>query len=80
MMRRITLVLRELLGLFVDDAPFALAVLAWLTVFALLLPRVPFPLSWRGVLLFTGLAVILVWHCLRHISYRAGHAPRDAKP
>jgi hypothetical protein len=80
MMRRITLVLRELLGLFVDDARFALTVLAWLTVFALLLPQVPFPLPWRGALLFTGLAVILVWHCLRHIAHWAGDTPRDAKP
>jgi hypothetical protein len=80
MMRRITLVLRELLGLFVDDAPFALTVLAWLTVFALLLPQVPLPLTWRAALLFTGLAVILVWHCLRHVAHWADHAPRDAKP
>jgi hypothetical protein len=80
MMRRITLVLRELLGLFVDDAPFALTVLAWLTVFALLLPRVPLPLSWRGALLFTGLVVILVGHCLRHVARRAGQVSRDAKP
>lgn len=80
MMRRITLVLRELLGLFVDDAPFALTVLAWLTVIALLPPQVPLPLSWRGALLFIGLAVTLVWHCLRHIRNRAGHAARDAKP
>jgi hypothetical protein len=80
MMRRITLVLRELLGLFVDDAPFALTVLAWLTVFALLLPRVPLPPSWRGPLLFAGLAVILVWHCLRHVAHWTGHAARAAKP
>jgi hypothetical protein len=80
MMRRITPVLRELLGLFVDDAAFALTILAWLTAFALLLPQIPLPLSWRGILLFTGLAVILVWHCLRHIPYRAGHAPRGVKP
>jgi hypothetical protein len=80
MMRPITLVLRELLGLFVDDARFALTVLAWLTVFALLLPQVPLPLSLRGALLFTGLAVILLWHCLRHTVHWAGRASRDAKP
>jgi hypothetical protein len=80
MMRRITLVLRELLGLFVDDAPFALMVFAWLTVFALLLLRVPLPLSWSGGLLLIGLAAILVRHCLRHVAHWAGHAPRDAKP
>ena len=74
MMRRITLVLRELLGLFVDDARFALTVLAWLTAFALLLPQLPLP-AWRGALLFAGLAVILVWHCLRHVTCRARRTP-----
>ncbi len=66
MMRRISLILRELFGLFVEDAGFALTILVWLTACALLLPRVPLALAWHGVLLFTGLAVILVWHCLRH--------------
>ena len=73
MMRRIALILRELFGLFVDDAGFALTILVWLTRCALLLPQVPLPLAWRGALLFTGLAVILVWHCLRHTP-RATHA------
>jgi hypothetical protein len=80
MMRRITPILRELLGLFVDDAPFALTVLAWLTVFALLLVWVPLPLSWSGGLLFIGLAAIFVWHCLRHVAHWADHASRDVKP
>jgi uncharacterized membrane protein len=55
----------------VDDAGFALTILVWLTACALLLPRVPLALAWHGVLLFAGLAVILVWHCLRHIARRA---------
>ena len=70
-MRRVSLVLRELFGLFVEDASFALTILVWLAACALLLPLVPLLFSWRGVLLFTGLAVILVWHCLRHIARRA---------
>jgi hypothetical protein len=74
MMRRIAPILRELLGLFVDDARFALAILTWLTALALLLPQIPLP-AWRGALLFTGLAVILVWHCLRHVTRRARRAP-----
>jgi protein-S-isoprenylcysteine O-methyltransferase Ste14 len=80
MMRRIPPVLRELLGLFVDDAHFVLAVLAWLAVFALLLPQVPLPLSWCGILLFAGLAVILVWHCLRQVAHWASRTSRDSKP
>ena len=75
MMRRISLIPRELFGLFVDDASFALTILVWLTACALLLPRVPLALAWHGVLLFTGLAVILVWHCLRHIARHAARAP-----
>jgi hypothetical protein len=71
MMRRIAPIL---LGLFVDDARFALAILAWLTALALLLPQIPFP-AWRGAPLFTGLAVILVWHCLRHVTRRAHRTP-----
>ena len=74
MMRRISFILRELFGLFVDDAGFALTILVWLTACALLLPRVPLALAWHGVLLFTGLAVILVWHCLRHIARDAARA------
>ena len=69
MMRRIAPILRELLGLFVDDARFALVILTWLATLALLLPQIPLPV-WRGVLLFTGLAVILLWHCLRHVTHR----------
>jgi uncharacterized membrane protein len=74
MMRRIAPILRELLGLFVDDARFALSILAWLTALALLLPQIPLP-TWRGALLFTGLAVILVWHCLRHVARCARRTP-----
>ena len=73
MMRRIAPILRELIGLFVDDARFALAILAWLATLALL-PQIPLP-AWRGALLFTGLAVILVWHCLRHVTRRARSTP-----
>jgi hypothetical protein len=69
-MRWVTLILRELLGLFVDDARFALTILLWLTAVALLMPQVPLPLSWRGVLLFLGLAAALIGHCLRRIARR----------
>ena len=74
MMRRIAPILRELFGLFVDDARFALAILAWLTALALLLRQTPLP-TWHGGLLFTGLVVILVWHCLRHVTRRTHHTP-----
>jgi membrane protein implicated in regulation of membrane protease activity len=80
MMHWISLTLRELLGLFVEDTRFVLTILGWLTVFALLLPQVPLPPPWQGALLFTGLAVILLLHCLRRVVRSAGSTPRDTTP
>jgi hypothetical protein len=50
----------ELVGLFVDDGSFAVAVLAWLVVCWLALPRLPWSPGMEGALLFVGLALILV--------------------
>ena len=80
MMHWISLTLRELLGLFVEDTRFVLTILGWLIGFALLLPQVPLPPPWRGALLFTGLAAILLSHCLRRVVRSAGSALRDATP
>ena len=80
MMHWISLTLCELLGLFVEDTRFVLTILGWLIGFALLLPQVPLPPPWRGALLFTGLAAILLSHCLRHVVRSAGSTPRDATP
>lgn len=56
-------IVSELLALFVDDAGFALAIIAWLAVaWLVLLPRVP-PLS--PAILFLGLALILIESVLR---------------
>jgi hypothetical protein len=66
-MRWIKPVLCELVGLFVGDARFALTILLWLIAVALLMPQVPVPLFWRGILLFLGLAASLVGFCLRHV-------------
>ena len=49
---------REVWGLFVDDGSFAGAILAWLVVAALVLPRTAS--RWAGPVWFAGLAVILV--------------------
>ncbi|HTD96824.1 MAG TPA: hypothetical protein VK627_07830 [Edaphobacter sp.] len=53
-------VLREVYGLFVDDGSFALAVLVWLGLAWLVMPRFGISPGWRGVVLFAGLASILV--------------------
>lgn len=55
-------ILSELLGLFVEDAGFALAILAWIGISHLLLRLVP---AWVPLILFLGLAVILVQSAIR---------------
>jgi hypothetical protein len=57
--------LKELWGLFVDDGSLALALLAWVALCALGLPRLPVPAVWDGPLLFAGCVVILVLAVLR---------------
>jgi hypothetical protein len=51
---------REMIALFVDDGSLALAVLAWVLVAVL-----PIPGDWLAVVLFGGLALILVENLLR---------------
>ena len=53
-------VVRELYVLFVDDGRFALTVVIWLGACWLILPHVAVGALWPGVLLFAGLAAILV--------------------
>ena len=50
----------EIFGLFVDDGAFALAITVWLGAVWVVLPRLGVPTAWGGVILFAGLAVILV--------------------
>lgn len=58
-------VLVELLGLFVDDGTYALAILTWLGVAWFVLPRLPMAGPWAGVVLFAGLAGVLLESALR---------------
>ena len=58
-------VLSEFIGLFVDDGSLAAAVLAWLAMAWLLLPRLPLPPALLPVILFAGLAAILVESAVR---------------
>ena len=63
-------IFREIFGLFVDDGSFALLVLLWLGLTTLLLPHLGWVhlwmSKWRGVILFLGLAAILMASAIRY--------------
>lgn len=59
-------VIREIFGLFVDDGSFALLILAWLPVCLFLLPHLGSSPAWTSVILFAGLALILVGSAIRY--------------
>jgi hypothetical protein len=61
----ITISLRELVGLFVDDGSLAVTALIWLAVCGLVLPFFGVDGAWRGAALFAGLAVILAENAVR---------------
>ena len=56
-------VVREVWGLFVDDGSFAAAIVVWLALAVLVLPRVA--AGWAGPVWFVGLAAILIESVLR---------------
>ena len=58
-------ILRELYALFVDDGSFAAAILAWIAAAWLLLPRLALSPALSGLILFAGLAAILLESALR---------------
>lgn len=55
----------EILGLFVDDGYFALAVIVWLALVWLVLPHLSIQADWNPVILFAGLIAILLESVLR---------------
>jgi len=61
----------EMLGLFLDDARFAGAILAWLAACWLMLPHLPLAPGLRPALLCVGLAAILI----ESAHHRAGNRP-----
>ena len=68
----LVLIRDELLGLFVDDGVFAGAIVVWLVAASVLLPRLG-PTGWvPAVLLFAGLAAILVFGAVREARKRGG--------
>ena len=55
---------RELWGLFVEDGSLAVAILLWVGLTAFVLAAL-LPASWKGPVVFAGLAIILVENVLR---------------
>ncbi len=62
----LTTIVREILGLFVEDDSLAIAILLWLAVAWLLLPRLGLTTRWRGPVLFGGLGLILIVSVMRY--------------
>ncbi len=56
---------REVFGLFVDSGAFAVSIIVWLAFVGLALPRLGSPPACAGVILFAGLAVLLLESVLR---------------
>lgn len=65
-MKWIKTIFREVFGLFVDDFSFAVAILSWLALMRWVAPRLGIPARVAGVVLFAGLALILVESALRY--------------
>ena len=60
----------EIFGLFVDDGSFALLILAWVGLTAFLLPYLGWASPLRGLVLFAGLAAILLGSAIRYTCRR----------
>jgi len=58
-------IFHEIFGLFVEDGSFAIAIVVWLAIVWLLLPRLALCSRWNGLILFAGLGCILVESTLR---------------
>jgi membrane protein implicated in regulation of membrane protease activity len=66
-MNSLRTIFREIFGLFVDDVSFAVLILVWLGLTALLLPHLGWVPRWRGFILFFGLAAILMGSAIRYV-------------
>jgi hypothetical protein len=62
---------REVLGLFVDDGSFAIAILVWAAFVGALLEHAVGHPNWTGPALFSGLACILIESVVRFSRRRS---------
>ena len=63
-MNAVTSALRELWGLFVEDASLTLGIVVCLVLAAFAFPALALPVAWRGPVLFAVLAIVL-WENVR---------------
>jgi membrane protein implicated in regulation of membrane protease activity len=59
-------IIREIFGLFVDDAIFAAAILLWLVFIKILTAQLAIASRWSGIILLAGLALILAESTTRY--------------
>ena len=71
-MTRSLTVLKELLGLFVDDGSLAIAILAWVGIVAALVRLAGLSPTIGGALLFVGLGAVLVENIWRATKQNGG--------
>lgn len=64
-MNVIVTALKEVYGLFVEDGRYAVSIVLWVLLAALVLPHLPALGHWRGPLLLTGLLLLLIENVLR---------------
>jgi hypothetical protein len=64
-MRWLKSIALEVLGLFVDDGSFAIAILVWAAFVVLVLAHVTRHANWTGPALFSGLAFVLIESVVR---------------
>ncbi len=69
-MRWLKTTLREVYGLFVDDGMFAAAILCWLLLIRILMKAAFISALWLALLLFAGLAIILIESTARYARRR----------
>jgi hypothetical protein len=58
----------ELIGLFIDDVIFALAIVLWIGMMWLLPPYLGLQAPWNSVVFFAGLVLILCDSAARHAN------------
>jgi hypothetical protein len=70
-MRTLSTILREVVGLFIDDGTLAATALIWVAFCGLLLELLPAS-AWQGPILFIGLAIILIENARRGPQAKSG--------